>query len=117
MSNEGIYWRDLKGTANTFKDVCCETKGNINRNVFYVRAVCTEIPLTTRPSGCQVPNYLINIMPPVAFNNQLPFVIDVNIPDINYEVKIEPGEKINMHSLNCNSNLQFIFKVHIELFV
>ncbi|XP_020288636.1 vacuolar protein sorting-associated protein 13A-like isoform X2 [Pseudomyrmex gracilis] len=109
VSNVGIYWRDLKG--NTFKDVCCETKGDFNRNVFCVRAVCTEIPLTTRPSGCQVPNYLINIMPPVAFNNQLPFVIDVSIPDINYEVKIEPGEKINMHSLNCNSNLQFIFKV------
>lgn len=58
-----------------------------------------------------MPNYLIDIIPPVIFNNQLPFVIDVGIPSINYEVKIEPGEKINMHSLNCSSNVQFIFKV------
>ncbi|KAL6266414.1 hypothetical protein P5V15_003265 [Pogonomyrmex californicus] len=112
VSDEGIYWKDLRGTANAFKDVCCEAKGDNNRNVFCVRAICTELPLTTRPSGCQVPNYLINIVPPVIFNNQLPFVIDVSIPSINYEVKIEPGEKINMHSLNHNSNVQFVFKIH-----
>ncbi|EZA49615.1 Vacuolar protein sorting-associated protein 13A [Ooceraea biroi] len=112
VSDEGIYWKDLRGTANTFKDVCCETKGDSNRNVFCARAICTEIPLATRLSGCQVPNYLITIIPPVIFNNQLPFVIDVSIPDINYEVKIEPGEKINMHSLNRDSNVQFIFKIH-----
>ncbi|XP_012533549.1 vacuolar protein sorting-associated protein 13A isoform X2 [Monomorium pharaonis] len=112
ISEEGIYWRDMRGTANAFKDVCCEAKGDNNRNVFCVRAVCTEFPLMTRPSGCQVPNYLINIVPPIIFNNQLPFVIDVNIPAINYEVKIEPGEKINMHSLNHSSNVHFVFKIH-----
>lgn len=58
-----------------------------------------------------MPNYLINIVPPVIFNNQLPFVIDVSIPSINYEVKIEPGEKINMHSLDHSHNVQFVFKV------
>lgn len=104
----------MRDTTNAFKDVCCEKKDDINRNVFCVRALCTEVPLTSQPSGCQVPNYLINIIPPIIFNNQLPFVIDVNIPNINYEVKIEPGEKINMHSLNCNSNVQFIFKVRRE---
>lgn len=111
VSEEEIYWKDLKGTANAFKDVCCKAKGDINCNVFCVRAICTEVPLTTRSSGCQVPNYLINIVPPVIFNNQLPFVIDAGIPSINYEMKIEPGEKINMHSLNHSSNVQFIFKV------
>ncbi|KYM95926.1 Vacuolar protein sorting-associated protein 13C [Cyphomyrmex costatus] len=112
VSDEGIYWKDLRGTANAFKDVCCEAKGDNNRNVFCVRAICMELPLTSRPSGCQVPNYLINIVPPVIFNNQLPFVIDVSIPGINYEVKIEPGEKINMHSLNYGNNVQFVFKIH-----
>jgi len=101
----------LRGTANAFKDVYCETKSDNNHNVFCVRAICTELPLTTRPSGCQVPNYLINIVPPVILNNQLPFVIDVSIPGINYEVKIEPGEKINMHSLNYSNNVHFVFKV------
>ncbi|EFN62404.1 Vacuolar protein sorting-associated protein 13A [Camponotus floridanus] len=112
VSEEGIYWKDLRGTANAFKDVYCKTKGDINCNVFCVRAICMEVSLTTRPSGCQVPNYLIDIIPPIIFNNQLPFVIDVGIPSINYEVKIEPGEKINMHSLNHSSNVQFIFKIH-----
>lgn len=102
----------MRDTANAFKDVYCKAKDGINDcNVFCVRAICTEIPLTTRPSGCQVPNYLINIVPPVIFNNQLPFVIDVVVSSINYDVKIEPGEKINLHSLNQNSNVQFTFKV------
>ncbi|XP_011865236.1 PREDICTED: vacuolar protein sorting-associated protein 13A-like isoform X2 [Vollenhovia emeryi] len=112
VSDEGIYWKDLRGTANAFKDVCCGAKGDNNCNVFCVRAISTELPLMTRPSGCQVPNYLINIVPPLVFNNQLPFVIDVSIPGINYEVKIEPGEKINMHSLNHSNNVQFVFKIH-----
>ncbi|XP_070527175.1 intermembrane lipid transfer protein VPS13A isoform X2 [Cardiocondyla obscurior] len=112
VSAEGIYWKDLRGTANAFKDICCEAKGDNNRNVFCVRAICTELPLKTRPSGCQVPNYLINIVPPITFNNQLPFVIDIGIPGIDYEVKLEPGEKINMHSLNYSNNVQFTFKVH-----
>lgn len=114
VSDEGIYWKDLRGTTNTFKDVFCKTKDDTDRNVFCVRAICMEVPLATRPSGCQVPNYLINIIPPVVFNNQLPFVIDVSIPSINYEVKIEPGEKINMHSFDHNSNVQFVFKVSVK---
>lgn len=104
----------MKGTANAFKDVSCKSKGDTDHNVFCARATCTEVPLMTRPSGCQVPNYLINIIPPVVFNNQLPFVIDVGMPSINYEVKIEPGEKINMHSFDHNSNVQFVFKVSVK---
>jgi hypothetical protein len=112
VSDEGIYWKDLKDTTNMFKDIYCKTKDDINCNIFCVRAICMEIPLATRLSGCQVPNYLITIIPPIIFNNQLPFVVDISIPDINYEVKIEPGEKINMHSLNQSSNVQFVFKVY-----
>lgn len=96
---------------NVAKDIWCKTKDDSN-SVFCVKVSCNEIPLITRPS-CQVPNYLISIHSPLIFNNQLPFVIDVNIPTINYELKIEPGERINMHSLNCNSDTQFVFKVCI----
>lgn len=87
-------------------------KDDESNSVFYVKVSCNEIPVIAR-SSCHVPNYLINIYPPFIFNNQLPFVIDVYIPAINYEVKIEPGERINMHSLSCNIDVQFTFKVCI----
>lgn len=95
---------------NAVKDICCKAKDDQNQSVFCVKVSCNEIPVTTRAS-CQVPNYLISIHSPLIFNNQLPFVIDVHMPAINYEVKIEPGERINMHSLNCNNDIQFVFKV------
>ncbi|XP_076243831.1 intermembrane lipid transfer protein VPS13A [Calliopsis andreniformis] len=111
VSEEGVYWKELSATMNVTKDICCKIKGDeSNAAVFCVKVSCNEIPLVTRTSY-QVPSYLITIHSPLIFNNQLPFVIDVNIPSINYELKIEPGEKINMHSLNCNSDIQFIFKI------
>ncbi|XP_053983322.1 intermembrane lipid transfer protein VPS13C-like [Hylaeus volcanicus] len=110
VSEEGIYWKELNTTMNLAKDICCKMKEDENQSVFCVKISYNEVPLTTRPS-CQVPNYLISIHSPLIFNNQLPFVIDVNIPSINYELKIEPGEKINMHSLNCNNDIQFVFKI------
>lgn len=110
VSEEGIYWKELNATTNVIKDVCCKMKDDESNSVFYVKVSCNEIPVTTR-SSCQVPNYLISIHPPFSFNNQLPFVIDVHIPAISYEVKIEPGERINVHSLNCNTDIQFVFKV------
>lgn len=97
---------------NLAKDICCKMKEDENHSVFCVKVSCNEVPLITRPN-CQVPNYLISIHSPLIFNNQLPFVIDINISTIHYELKIEPGEKINMHSLNCNNDIQFVFKVCI----
>ncbi|XP_076375159.1 intermembrane lipid transfer protein VPS13A isoform X2 [Megalopta genalis] len=110
VSEEGIYWKELSASMNIARDIYCNMKEDENHSVFCVKVSCNEVPLTTRPS-CQVPSYLISIHSPLIFNNQLPFVVDVNIPSINYEVKIEPGEKINMHSLNCNNDIQFIFKI------
>ncbi|XP_078045899.1 intermembrane lipid transfer protein VPS13A isoform X2 [Augochlora pura] len=110
VSEEGMYWKELSASKNVAKDIYCKMKEDENHSVFCVKVSCNEVPLTTRPS-CQVPSYLISIHSPLIFNNQLPFVVDVNIPSINYEVKIEPGEKINMHSLNCNNDIQFIFKI------
>lgn len=110
VSEEGIYWKELSTTMNLAKDICCKMKEDENHSVFCVKVSCNEVPLITRPN-CQVPNYLISIHSPLIFNNQLPFVIDINISTIHYELKIEPGEKINMHSLNCNNDIQFVFKI------
>ncbi|XP_034193125.2 intermembrane lipid transfer protein VPS13A isoform X1 [Osmia lignaria lignaria] len=110
VSEEGIYWKEQSATMNVIKDICCKTKADESNSVFCVKVSCNEVSLITRPS-CQVPSYLISIHSPLILNNQLPFVIDVHIPAINYEVKIEPGERINMHSLNCNTDIQFVFKI------
>ncbi|XP_047356214.1 vacuolar protein sorting-associated protein 13C-like isoform X2 [Vespa velutina] len=110
ISDEGIYWKELSIITDTSKDVFCKLKNNENQNVFCIKVVGTEVPMLI-PQGSRVPNYLINIIPPVILNNQLPFVIDIGIPCINYEVKIEPGDKVNVHSLMYTGDIQFNFKI------
>ncbi|KAK2588797.1 hypothetical protein KPH14_001672 [Odynerus spinipes] len=110
ISEEGIYWKELSASTNSNKDVFCKLKNNENQSVFCIKVVGTEIPMSI-PQGSRVPNYLISIIPPLVLNNQLPFVIDIGIPSINYEAKIEPGDKVNVHSLMCVGDIQFNFKI------
>ncbi|XP_014604811.1 PREDICTED: vacuolar protein sorting-associated protein 13C-like [Polistes canadensis] len=110
ISEEGIFWKELNIITDTSKDVFCKLKNNENQSVFCIKVVGTEFPMAI-PQDCRVPNYLINIIPPLILNNQLPFVIDIGIPSINYEVKIEPGDKVNVHSLMCTGDIQFHFKI------
>ncbi|XP_066588204.1 intermembrane lipid transfer protein VPS13A-like isoform X2 [Prorops nasuta] len=109
VSGEGIDWKELRDAVNKVKDINCKSKEDEKSVLFGVKVFCTEGSITTR-LGCDVPNYLITILPPIFFINQLPFVIDIHVPSINYEVKIEPGEKINMHYLNYSDDLQIIIK-------
>lgn len=37
--------------------------------------------------------------------------MDISVPSIEYEVRIEPGERINVYSLKCDSDAAVIFKV------
>lgn len=58
-----------------------------------------------------MPQYLISIVPPIVFDNKLPFVIDVDVPSIDYEVRIEPGERINVYSIKCDNDTTINFKI------
>ena len=53
------------------------------------------------------------MLPPLVFENKLPFVIDVSIPCAEYEMRIEPGERISVYCIKCNSGIQIIFKVRL----
>ncbi|XP_043273461.1 vacuolar protein sorting-associated protein 13A-like isoform X2 [Venturia canescens] len=110
VSDRGMCWRELSENINVPKDIYCISKEENCNSVFGVKVSCAESPKFVR-TNCQVPQYLITIVPPLSFDNKLPFVIDINVPSIEYDVRIEPGERINVYSLKCDSDSSVIFKI------
>lgn len=78
--------------------------------MFSVKVLCNE-HLKFERTNCQVPQYLISIIPPIIFDNKLPFVVDINVPSVDYEIRIEPGERINVYSIKCDVDTTVNFKI------
>ncbi|KAK0164246.1 hypothetical protein PV328_002894 [Microctonus aethiopoides] len=110
VSERGIYWKDLSENLNTPKDIYCSAKDENANSFFGVKVLCTEHPKFER-TNCHVPQYLISIVPPLVFDNKLPFVVDINVPSIDYDVRIEPGERINVYSIRCDADTTVNFKI------
>ncbi|XP_053597427.1 intermembrane lipid transfer protein VPS13A [Microplitis demolitor] len=110
VSERGICWKDLCEHLNTPRDIYCLSKDGNSNLIFGVKVICTEHPKFER-INCQVPQYLISIVPPLLFDNKLPFVIDIDVPSINYQVRIEPGERINVYSIKCDNDTTVNFKI------
>ncbi|KAF7991246.1 hypothetical protein HCN44_002808 [Aphidius gifuensis] len=110
VSERGIYWKDSSEHINTPRDIYCYGKNDDVQSLFCVKIVCNESKNFER-TNCQVPQYLISIVPPIIFDNKLPFVVDINVPTINYDVRIEPGEKINVYTIKCDNDTTVNFKI------
>ncbi|XP_075226529.1 intermembrane lipid transfer protein VPS13A-like [Lycorma delicatula] len=100
VSETGIWWQDLASDLNTPKDIFCHPKEGKDLTVFSIKALCVEGHATSRTCSRSVPNYKIRLLPPLAVHNRLPYAIEVKIPTIKYEVRIEAGEKANVYFLN-----------------
>ncbi|XP_066901628.1 intermembrane lipid transfer protein VPS13A isoform X3 [Halyomorpha halys] len=99
ICDTGLWWQDLASDLNTPKDIVCSAKEESEPTVFSVRAFCEEGSPIWRPSRL-IPKYLIRLLPPLAFHNRLPYAIEVKVPSIKYEVRIEAGEKASIYFLN-----------------
>lgn len=110
VSDEGLSWRELSDDLYVPKDIYCKVKESNSPTVFGVKVICSKNQ-TSSQTNSQVPEYLIRMLPPLIFENKLPFVIDISIPSVDYEMRIEPGEKISIYCIKCNSAIQIIFKI------
>ncbi|GFG28735.1 hypothetical protein Cfor_06015 [Coptotermes formosanus] len=99
VSETGLWWQELASDLNTTKDIYCSPKEEKDATVFSVRALCVEGAPMNRASR-SIPNYLVRLLPPLAMHNRLPYAIEVKVPTIKYEVRIEAGEKTNVYFLN-----------------
>ncbi|XP_063238425.1 intermembrane lipid transfer protein VPS13A-like [Bacillus rossius redtenbacheri] len=99
VSEAGLWWQELASDLNTARDFHCTPKEPGDVTVFSVRALCEEGVAVNRASRA-IPNYLVKLLPPLAIHNSLPYAVEIKIPAIRYEVRIEAGEKTNVYFLN-----------------
>nr|CAD7393578.1 unnamed protein product [Timema cristinae] len=109
VSEIGLWWQELASELNTAKDIHCSPKEDKDATVFSIRAMCVEGEHVNRASR-SIPNYLIRLLPPMAMHNRLPYAVEIKVPSIKYEVRIEAGEKANIYFLN----LLKIHKICVE---
>lgn len=117
MSDSGIFWKELSLDTNKSKDIFCRGKDDGSMTTtFNVKAICTESEEFGVPnkqiSSCQVPRYLIKILPALVFDNKLAFVVDLTVAQCNYQMRIEPGERINLHCVYCGGETEMTLKVN-----
>ncbi|BET01399.1 Vacuolar protein sorting-associated protein [Nesidiocoris tenuis] len=110
ISETGLWWQDLATDLNSPKDVMCHPKAKNDTTTFAVKALCEEGAPTHRPSRL-IPKYLIRLLPPLSFNNRLPYALEIKIPTLNIEVRIEAGESTNMYNLNLCKNHKIVVNV------
>jgi hypothetical protein len=80
--------------------------------VLVLQALCVEGAPMNRASR-SIPNYLIRLLPPLTMHNMLPYAVEVKVPTISYDVRIEAGEKTNIYFLN----LLKMHKICVEVFM
>ncbi|KAG8227036.1 hypothetical protein J437_LFUL013823 [Ladona fulva] len=98
-----LCWQELAADLNIPKDICCQSKNDNDATVFSVRAVCEEGVPVNRPlpgSARLVPNYTIRLVAPLQIHNRLPYALEINIPLVDLNSRVESGEEVNIYSLN-----------------
>lgn len=112
MSESGIFWKELSLDTNKSKDIFCRGKDD-DSITFNVKAICSESDEfgILKQSSCQVPRFSIKILPALVFDNKLAFVVDLTITQCNYQMRIEPGERINLHCVYCGGETEITLKV------
>ncbi|XP_073981480.1 intermembrane lipid transfer protein VPS13A-like isoform X2 [Rhodnius prolixus] len=110
ISEVGLWWQDMATDLNIPKDVLCPAKEEKDPTVFSVRVVCEDGVPSFRSSKF-IPKYLIRLLPSLSFHNRLPIAVEIKIPSIHFEVRIEAGENTNIYYLNLLKGNKIIVSV------
>lgn len=101
----------MDDNANFIKEITCDSKEPAgDGSVFSVKAIRCKSNYVSH-SNRQTPEYLIKIVPPLVFDNKLYLPIQINIPHINYQIQLEPGERSNVYPVQCDEEFQITIKV------
>ena len=99
MSESGLWWKELAADMNTAKDFFCPPKDDKDPQAFSCRVVCSEgVPV--KQTYRSIPNYTLRLLPPLQFHNGLPFAVELKVPAIRWEQRVEAGDKVSQYFLN-----------------
>ncbi|XP_057653630.1 intermembrane lipid transfer protein VPS13A-like [Diorhabda carinulata] len=110
-SDSGIWWKDLATEMDTAHDIYCRPKSDSNLEIFSIRILLKKniesktFPLLT------IPNYVIHLLPPLVVNNFLPYSLEILNGCLKQSLKVEPGEKNCIYTLDFSKDQKLQVKV------
>ncbi|RZC35875.1 vacuolar protein sorting-associated protein 13A-like, partial [Asbolus verrucosus] len=116
-SDSGIWWRDLATELDIAHNLHCRPRSNSNLEVFSLRVMLTRNLEIPNSQAHTVPNYVIHLLPPLILHNFLPYSLEVENVGLKQLIKIEPGEKKSVYSLDLSKDQKLLIKVKYNLLI
>ncbi|CAH0559657.1 unnamed protein product [Brassicogethes aeneus] len=100
-SETGIWWEDLATQIDTPINLQCNPKTNTETDLFCLKVVMRRNLDLKVSKAYSVPNYTIQLMPPVIINNMLPYRLEIKNKTV---ISMEPGEKVRVYSMDVSKD-------------
>ncbi|EEZ98160.2 hypothetical protein TcasGA2_TC000586 [Tribolium castaneum] len=114
-SDCGIWWKDLATELDIAHNLHCRPRTDSNLEVFSLRVMLTRNLDIPNSQAHTVPNYVIHLLPPLIFHNYLPYSLEVENVGLKQLIKIEPGEKKSVYSLDLSKDQKLLIRVKYNL--
>ncbi|XP_063908904.1 intermembrane lipid transfer protein VPS13C-like isoform X2 [Zophobas morio] len=114
-SDSGIWWKDLATELDIAHNLHCRPRSDSNLEVFSLRVMLTKNLDIPNSQAHSVPNYIIHLLPPLILHNYLPYSLEVENVMLKQHIKIEPGEKKSVYSLDLSKDQKLLIKVKYNL--
>lgn len=111
MSDAGIWWQDFATELDTAHDFHCNPKTDSNLEVFSLRFVLRRNVDVKNSQSHFIPNYIIQLLPPLIFYNYLPYTVEVENLELKQMIKVESGEKASAYALNLSRDQKLCIRV------
>ncbi|KAK9700327.1 SHR-binding domain of vacuolar-sorting associated protein 13, partial [Popillia japonica] len=111
VSDAGIWWQDFATELDTAHDFHCNPKTDSNLEVFSLRFVLRRNVDVKNSQSHFIPNYIIQLLPPLIFYNYLPYTVEVENLELKQMIKVESGEKASAYALNLSRDQKLCIRV------
>lgn len=113
-SDCGIWWQDLLIDLDAAHNFHCNPKCNSNLEVFSLRIKLQRNINQKNSHAHSIPNYIIRILPPLILYNFLPYCVEVQNTDLKQHIKVDPGEKNSVYSLDLTKERKLTIKMKYD---
>lgn len=111
IADEGICWKDLATELDVPHHITCKPKVDSNLETFALKVFLNKNAKIKKLHVHSVPNYIVRLLPPLTVQNFLPYVVEMQNADPMQQIRVEPGEKSSVYSVNMSTDLKFALKV------
>ncbi|KAK4883024.1 hypothetical protein RN001_006343 [Aquatica leii] len=111
MSETGLWWKDLATELDVPHHITCKPKSTSNLEVFALKVLLKKNLDIQTPRLYSSPNYIIRLLPPLTFQNYLPYILEVQNIELKQQIKVEPAEKSSIYSIDLSKDQKFLVKV------